>query len=221
MPATLERPRRKPQPGSAAPRRPARAKRGCPPGPGRGSLPREHRHGPRLALRHRPPTGHLRSLHSRRRPDLEHAAAGEDRTLCADTPRTTARYRHLFGIRVGARFCARCLELAAVAPRRPSVQERLHERVLHAAPGAPRHDLLAALRRGAPVPTWLDGPSDFLAQHAHLDALTQGAGPAAAFTAPALAMARAEDGPWYYLVALPRDGTAPLVARGPRASAPR
>ncbi|MFH9347586.1 hypothetical protein [Kitasatospora sp. NPDC017646] len=154
-------------------------------------------------------------------PDLEHAALGEDRTLCAGTPRTIMRYRHLFGVRTGARSCARCLELAAAAPPRPSVQERLHEHVLHAARATPRDELLAALRRGAPVPKWLNGPPDFLAEHARLDALTEGAGPAAAaFSAPTLSMARVEDGPWHYLVLLPQDGTAPLVARGPRDTTP-
>ncbi|MEU4115490.1 hypothetical protein AB0F71_13455 [Kitasatospora sp. NPDC028055] len=150
----------------------------------------------------------------------EHAAVGDDRTLCQEQPRTIARYRHLFGIRIGARFCPRCQHLAATAPPRPGVQERLHERVLDAAEGPLRTDLLAALRRGAPVPTWLDGPADSLAPHAGLDELTEGAAPAAAAfaTARTLALALAEDGPWRYLVVLPHDGTAPLLARGPRRS---
>ncbi|MFJ7248887.1 hypothetical protein ACIQWA_31065 [Kitasatospora sp. NPDC098652] len=147
----------------------------------------------------------------------EHAAVGDDRTLCQEQPRTITRYRHPFGIRIGARFCPRCQHLAATAPSRPGVQERLHERVLDAAEGPLRTDLLAALRRGAPVPRWLNGPADFLVSHAGLDELTEGAAPAAAaFGAHTLSLALAEDGPWRYLVVLPHDGTAPLLARGPR-----
>ncbi|MFD9688858.1 hypothetical protein ACFWXO_24255, partial [Kitasatospora sp. NPDC059088] len=85
------------------------------------------------------------------------------------------------------------------------------------AEGPLRADLLAALRRGAPVPKWFNGPADFLASHARLDELTEGAAPAAAaFEAQTLSLAVAEDGPWRYLVVLPHDGGAPLLARGPR-----
>ncbi|MEU4588525.1 hypothetical protein AB0F92_41890 [Kitasatospora aureofaciens] len=149
-------------------------------------------------------------------PDLEHAAADEDGTLCR-APGYAARYRHHFGMRIGARFCPRCRELAAAASARPGVQERLHQRVLDVADGPLRTDLLAALRRGAPVPTWLNGPADFLVLHAGLDTLTEGtADAAAAFeSTPTLSLALAEDGPWRYLVLLPHDHTPPLLARGP------
>ncbi|MFD9688859.1 hypothetical protein ACFWXO_24260, partial [Kitasatospora sp. NPDC059088] len=69
----------------------------------------------------------------------EHAAVGDDRTLCQEQPRTIVRYRHPFGVRVGARFCPRCRHLAAAAPTRPG------------GPGTPAPTPPAAPPRGPPA----------------------------------------------------------------------
>ncbi|MBV6699829.1 hypothetical protein [Kitasatospora aureofaciens] len=149
-------------------------------------------------------------------PGVDHAV-GARGTLCGTAMRYTTRYLHLFEPDA-LQSCRRCGELAAAVPTQPCVQERLHARVEGAAPGSVRDDLLAALRRGANVRLWINGPSAGLARdHAKLDGLTDGAGPAAEAcgTAPTIGMARVEDGPWRFLVVLPEDGGRPVVARGP------
>ncbi|MFJ3876993.1 hypothetical protein ACIPW5_05995 [Streptomyces sp. NPDC090077] len=150
-------------------------------------------------------------------PGVDHAA-GPRGTLCGIAARHTTTRLHLF--EPGAlQSCLRCRTRAAAAPSEPCAQERLHRRVRDAAEGAARDDLLAALLRGAEVGLWVNGPSGGLAEHyAGLDALTDGAGPAAAAfgSAASIGLARVEDGPWRFVVVLPEDGGRPLVARGPR-----
>lgn len=152
-------------------------------------------------------------------PGVEHAMAGGG-TLCGVPGDQVTRYRHLFAPRDtrGSRACPECREQAAATPAQPSVQERLHDTVQAAAPGPARDDLLAALRRGAPVGMWIHGPAGQLARDCTgLGALTEGAGPVAeAFgVATTIGLARVEDGAWCFVVVLP-DGGRPLVARAPR-----
>ncbi|GGJ73517.1 hypothetical protein [Streptomyces brasiliensis] len=150
-------------------------------------------------------------------PGVEHAV-GARGTLCSISARHTTRYLHLFD--PGApHSCLRCRQRAEAAPTEPSAQERLHDRVRAAAQGKVRDDLLAALRGGAKVSLWINGPSASLAEHyAGLDELTDGAGPTVeAFGAAATVdLARVESGPWRFIVVLPADGGGPFVARGPR-----
>ncbi|MEU9121061.1 hypothetical protein AB0C96_14585 [Streptomyces sp. NPDC048506] len=150
-------------------------------------------------------------------PGVEHAV-GARGTLCGKSARHTTRYLHLFD-RGAVHSCLRCREKAEAAPTEPSGQERLHDRVQAAAQGRVRDDLLAALRKGARVAVWINGPSAALARrYAKLDELTDGAGPVADAldAAAAIGLARVEDGPWRFIVVLPEDGGCPLVARGPR-----
>nr|BFE86973.1 hypothetical protein GCM10020093_095740 [Planobispora longispora] len=83
-------------------------------------------------------------------------------------------YRHLFGPD-DARACPRCREEAAAASSVACVQERLHDKVLTAAPGALRTWLLDVLRNGAEIDVWISGPADRIAVHAHADRITDGA----------------------------------------------
>ncbi|MFI0940886.1 hypothetical protein [Streptomyces sp. NPDC021020] len=150
-------------------------------------------------------------------PGVDHAV-GPRGTLCGITGRPLTTYRHLFAPSA-PHSCPRCTDLAAAAPTQPSTQERLHDRVLAAAPGEVRDALLAALRRGAAVRLWLDGPAATLTAHyARLGELTEGAGAAAGALASAArpGLAEVEAGELRYLVVLPDDGGAPVVARGPR-----
>ncbi|MFI5665543.1 hypothetical protein [Streptomyces sp. NPDC051704] len=152
-------------------------------------------------------------------PGVEHAGGGRG-TLCGVAARCLTWYLHLFEPDA-LQSCRRCRRAAKDAPTEPCVQERLHGRVEAAAGGRIREELLAALRRGATVRLWIDGPSaDLAGFHARLDELTEGAEAAAeAFTAAATAgLAVVEDGRWRFLVVLPGFGDAirPVVARGPR-----
>ena len=152
-------------------------------------------------------------------PGVEHAV-GARGTLCGTSARHTTRYLHLFD--PGAlHSCRKCRGRAEAAPTEPCAQERLHDKVRSTVQGKVRDDLLAALRRGAKIALWINGPSASLAKHyAKLDELTEGAGPAAeaCATATTIGLARVEDGPWRFVVVLPEDGGSPLVARGPRGS---
>ncbi len=152
-------------------------------------------------------------------PGVEHAGGGRG-TLCGMAARCLTRHLHLFEPDA-LQSCRRCRRAAKDAPTQPCVQERLHERVEAAAGGRIREELLAALRGGAAVRLWINGPSADLARfHARLDELTEGAGAAGeAFTVAATAgLAVVEDGRWRFLVVLPGCGDAvrPVVARGPR-----
>ncbi|MFE2550105.1 hypothetical protein ACFXGI_16350 [Streptomyces sp. NPDC059355] len=128
-------------------------------------------------------------------PGVEHAGGGRG-TLCGMAARCLTCHLHPFEPDA-LRSCRRCRQAAKDAPTEPCVRERLHERVEAAAAGRIRGELLAALRRGAAVRSWINGPSaDLAGFHARLDELTDGAGPAAkAFAAAATAgLAVVEDG---------------------------
>jgi hypothetical protein len=90
---------------------------------------------------------------------------------------------------------------------------------MDSAQDAMRDELLAALREGADVRMWINGPSTNLARsYARLDELTDGAGPAAeAFASAAtIGLANVEHNLWRFLVVLPKVGSPPIIARGPR-----
>ncbi|MEV6205819.1 hypothetical protein [Kitasatospora sp. NPDC051914] len=149
-------------------------------------------------------------------PGVDHAT-GARGTLCGISARCITRYLHLFQPDA-LQSCRRCRRLAAAAPTQPCVQERLHERVLNAAPGRLRDDLLATLREGAKVRLWISGPAaDLMKDYAKLDRLTDGAGPAAEAlgSAATAGLALVEDTRWRFLVVLPDAGGHPLLARGP------
>ncbi|MFY1617656.1 hypothetical protein [Micromonospora sp. WMMD736] len=146
-------------------------------------------------------------------PGVEHAWGGEE-TLCGLVEDQVELYRHLFD-REEASACPTCRQQAAVAPTRPCGQERLHDRVLAAAAGPLREELLDALRRGAEIKLWIKGPAVGLAKHyARLDRIVEG-GPAtvaALSVNGSVGLARVEHGPWQFIVVLPDQGP-PLIAR--------
>jgi hypothetical protein len=144
---------------------------------------------------------------------VQHAWAGEE-TLCGLAEDQIRSYRHLFD-REDASACPTCRQQAAVAPTQSCEQERLHDRVLAAAAGPMREELLDALRRGADIKLWINGPAVSLGKHyARLDRIVEG-GPAmvaALGVHGSVGLARAEHGPWQFIVVLPDHGP-PLIAR--------
>jgi hypothetical protein len=146
-------------------------------------------------------------------PGVEHAWGGEE-TLCGLVEDQVELYRHLFD-REGDSACPTCRQQADAAPTRPCGQERLHDRVLAAAAGPLREELLDALRRGAEIKLWINGPAVGLAKHyAPLDRIVEG-GPAmvaALSVNGSVGLATVEHGPWQFIVVLP-DHQPPLIAR--------
>jgi hypothetical protein len=105
--------------------------------------------------------------------NIEHAA-GDKQTLCGIDMARVEVYRHLFGGR-STRNCPDCAAAVAAAPSEPSSQERLHDRVLAAAPSPLRDELLAALRNGADLRLGINGPAAAIVRHyARLDHLAAG-----------------------------------------------
>ncbi|SOD86408.1 hypothetical protein SAMN06272765_3866 [Streptomyces sp. Ag109_G2-15] len=150
-------------------------------------------------------------------PGTEHAVDA-DGSLCGIPEQRIVRYRHLF-VAHGRHACPECRRQVAAAPSQPSAQERLHDRVVAAAPGSTRDDLLSALRTGAKVVRWINGPSESLAQYyVKLDELRDGAEAVAQAlgAAESVGLAQVDDGPWRFTVVLPHDGGRPVVARGPQ-----
>ncbi|MEU1725966.1 hypothetical protein [Nonomuraea sp. NPDC005692] len=98
---------------------------------------------------------------------------GAHATLCGIPAEQIVVYRHHFRTS-SAQACPRCKRAAAVSTV-PCGQERLHDKVLTAVPGPLRTRLLNALRNGAPIAIWVNGPADRVAVHAHLDHITDGA----------------------------------------------
>jgi hypothetical protein len=94
-------------------------------------------------------------------------------TLCGIPDAQVVVYRYLFSLgRVHA--CPRCRERASAAPTLPSAQERLHDKVLTAPPGPLKGLLLEALRAGARITIWVNGPGT-VAKYARVAAITDGA----------------------------------------------
>ncbi|MFF4568962.1 hypothetical protein [Streptomyces sp. NPDC001410] len=119
-------------------------------------------------------------------PGTEHAVHSGG-TLCGIPKQRIVRYRHIFVAR-GPRACPECRRQVAAALPRPSTQERLHDRVLAAAAGSIRDELL-------------DGA----------EAIAQALG-----AAEPVGLAQVDDGSWRFTVVLPHDGGRPVVARGTR-----
>ena len=147
----------------------------------------------------------------------EHAVDA-DGTLCGIPEQRVVRYRHLF-VAHGRHACPECRRQVAAAPSQPSARERLHDRVLAAAPGSTRDGLLSALRDGAQVVRWIDGPSAGLTRYyVKPDELCEGAAAVAQAlgAAESAGLAQVDDGSWRFTVVLPHDGGRPVVARGPQ-----
>ncbi|MFE1314815.1 hypothetical protein [Streptomyces sp. NPDC058755] len=150
-------------------------------------------------------------------PGTEHAVHSGG-TLCGIPKQRIVRYRHVFVAR-GPRACPECRRQVAAALPRPSTQERLHDRVLAAAAGSIRDDLLCALRSGAKVFRWINSPFASPAQHyVQIDELLDGAEAIAQALGAAepVGLAQVDDGSWRFTVVLPHDGGRPAVARGTR-----
>lgn len=106
-------------------------------------------------------------------PQMEHAFE-PPATLCGIPEEQVIVYRHLFSPG-GIRACPRCREQAAAAPTVPCAQERLHGKILTAAPGPLRTQLLDALRSGSEITIWITGPASQAARYADCDRITHGA----------------------------------------------
>jgi hypothetical protein len=146
-------------------------------------------------------------------PDVQHAYDGEE-SLCGISEVQLEVYRHLFAPE-DTSACPICRQRAAAAPTQPCGQERLHDRVLAAAAGPIRAELLDALQRGADIRLWINGPAADLAKHyGRLDQIVEGrpAVVAALDGDASVGLARVEDGPWQFIVVLPDHGP-PLIAR--------
>ncbi|MCX4825632.1 hypothetical protein OG883_38445 [Streptomyces sp. NBC_01142] len=146
-------------------------------------------------------------------PSVEHALAGSA-TLCGIRQDQVTVYRHPF-FAERAEACSECRKAAADAPTEPGVQERLHGRVEVAVPGSLRDELLEALRKGADVRLWVNGPADRMVRHyAELDRIVDGGEPIEAVLRGGgrLGLARVVHGAREFVVFLPEDG-ATFVAR--------
>lgn len=97
-------------------------------------------------------------------PQTEHAFRSPG-TLCGIAEEQVIVYRHLFEA-TNIRACPSCREQGATVPAAPCAQERLHNRVLSAAPGHLRARLLDTLRNGAEISIWVNGPASAIAWHA-------------------------------------------------------
>lgn len=138
----------------------------------------------------------------------------EGTTLCGLVDEQIEAYRHYFP-RKDDRGCPGCRRLAATAPTLPCGQERLHDLALECPPGPMREELLVALRRGARIRLWIDGPAANMAKfYAPLDRIVEG-GPAVVAAIGAnqrVGLAMVEHGQWEFVVVLPVNGP-PLIAR--------
>ncbi|MFD6665006.1 hypothetical protein ACFWDK_21905 [Micromonospora chalcea] len=145
-------------------------------------------------------------------PGVQHAWNGEE-TLYGLIEDQIELYRHLFDGEDGS-ACPTCRQQAAAAPTRPCAQERLHDRVLATTAGPMREELLDALRRGARIKLWINGPAVSLARHyARLDQIVEG-GPAmvaALGVNGSIGLARVEYGPWQFIVVLPDHGPSRIA----------
>lgn len=105
-------------------------------------------------------------------PQAEHAFE-PPATLCGVPEERVTIYRHLFNPD-GIRACPHCREQAAAVPAVPCPQERLHDKVLAAAPGPLRTQLLDALRSGAEITTWITGSASQIARYVGSGRITHG-----------------------------------------------
>jgi hypothetical protein len=137
-------------------------------------------------------------------PELEHAL-GNTVTLCGIAEEHVVVYRHLFAPET-ASACPICRQQAASAPLKPCVQERLHELVLAADAGPMRESLLDALRQGAEITFWINGPAASLARYyVQLDQIGEGSAAvvAALSTNEPVGLAKVEHRHGQFIVVLP------------------
>jgi hypothetical protein len=106
-------------------------------------------------------------------PQTEHAVRAGG-ALCGLPEEQIIIYRSMFKPN-GIRACPRCRELAVSAPTVPCGQERLHDRVVTAVPGALRTQLINALQSGADIRIWINGPTIHVSRYTHSDRITDGA----------------------------------------------
>lgn len=106
----------------------------------------------------------------------EHARGSDPTSLCGIPEAELTVVRRLFAdSRSPDRCCPHCRELAAAAPV-PCVQERLHDEVVTAPADPLRARLLDALRNGAEIVIWINGPARDIASYAETERITDGAG---------------------------------------------
>ncbi|MFI7425058.1 hypothetical protein [Nonomuraea sp. NPDC049684] len=137
---------------------------------------------------------------------------GAHATLCGIPAEQMVVYRHHFRAG-GTQACPRCSERAAAAPTAPCGQERLHDKVLTALPSLLRTRLLEALRNGAPITVWINGPADRVSVYAHLDHITDGTEVVRDLLAThePIGIARVTQPSGEFIVVLPQH-TAPIIA---------
>jgi hypothetical protein len=149
--------------------------------------------------------------------DIWHATSG-DNTLCGIPREQVVVFRSLFS--AGRKeACPRCGEEALGAPTQPCVQERLLGEIQAAVPGPLREELAEALRKGADVTIWINGPAHLMAHYAKLDQIVGNGEPAAATlrTAQTAGVARVADRGGEFVVIVPAGGGRPTtIARAAR-----
>ena len=146
-------------------------------------------------------------------PSVEHAMGhGRNETLCGIPGDQVVVYRHLFSAN-GAKVCHRCGERAALAPDQPCGQERLHDEILAADPGPLRDELVDALRGGADIPLWINGPAVHVKSYVKLENVDDSERIAAMLNATdRIGIARVVSGPREFIIVLPATGN-PVIAR--------
>src|SRR5262249_32473421 len=107
-----------------------------------------------------------------------------------------------------------CGVKASTAPTQPSAQERLHDRVFAATASPLLDQLTAALRRGARVRRWINGPAQGISRYAGFDHITEGRDALAAALRPddRLGIAEVEDPAGNFIIVLP-DNAPPVIGR--------
>ncbi|MFI7505007.1 hypothetical protein ACIBVL_42355 [Streptomyces sp. NPDC049687] len=134
-------------------------------------------------------------------------------TLCGIPRDRVTVYRSPFDP-TGETACPGC-RAQVVGDPEPSVEERLRHRVRGAVPGRPREELLAALRQGAEVGLWVDGPAQDLVRHyARRERIVEGGELVEAVVRAdrRLGLARVVHGTREFVVFIPEDGR-PFVTR--------
>lgn len=137
-------------------------------------------------------------------------------TLCGIPLRDTTYVTGHFAAG-GESACPSCAQHATATPPAASVQERLHSRVVAAAAGPLRDELIDALRQGAQVHPWRMGPAgDSMRDGVRLHEAVEG-GPEAAEalrTTGRLETAEVAGDSWRFVVVMP-EGSRPVIVRRP------
>ena len=147
-------------------------------------------------------------------PSVEHAMGhGRHETLCGIPGDQVDVYRHFFSAN-RPKACHRCGERAALAPDRPCAQERLHDEILAADPGPLRDELVDALRSGADIALWINGPAMHIKNYVKLENVIDDSERVAAMlnVTDRIGIARVVSGPREFIIVLPATGH-PVIAR--------